>query len=76
MKERYRAHVCTLPYDLSMQLSEWLVAFCVSRLKLFPLSGTTRSVLSTQKLTYERNVRMKFGEYVQAIDPTISVKKQ
>ena len=24
VKERYRAHVCTLPYDLLMQLSEWL----------------------------------------------------
>ena len=78
VKERYRAHVCTLPYDLLMQLSEWLVAFCVSRLNLLR-SGLAESVVVPQesftgrKTDYKRDLRVEFGEYVQEIDPTIAV---
>ena len=77
VKERYRAHVCSLPYDLPIHLSEWLVSFCVSRLNLLP-SGVTdsmvvpREAFTGRKTDYERDLRVEFGEYVQAIDATIT----
>lgn len=36
VKERTRAHLCVLPFNLSITLLPWLVYFCVSRINMMP----------------------------------------
>jgi hypothetical protein len=77
VKERVRSHVTTLPYLLPKLLMKWLVFFCVMRLNMLPNKSRTDGVLSPielfkgRKVDYKRDVRIGFGEYVQAINPNI-----
>lgn len=78
IKERVRAHVTTLPYLLPKFLMRWLVFFCTMRLNMLPNKSRADGVLSPielfkgRKIDYKRDVRIGFGEYVQAANPNIT----
>ena len=76
LKERIRATVSALPFQLPFSLMRFLVFFCVSRLNIMP-RGTRvderspRELLTGRKLDYKRDLRYCFGDYVQAYDPAV-----
>jgi hypothetical protein len=66
IKERVRAHLAGLPFDLPRMLLRWLVFFSVSRLKMMPshtrIDATSPSELYRgRKVDYKRDVRACFG---------------
>ena len=59
----------------------WLVSFCVSRINLVPssVSGdriSPREKFIGRKLDYKRDLRVGFGDYVQAHEPGIIKNSQ
>jgi hypothetical protein len=80
VKERVRSHVATLPYMLPKFFMRWLVFFCVMRLNMLPSKSRSDGILSSielfkgRKIDYKRDVRIGFGEYVQALNPNITIR--
>jgi hypothetical protein len=78
IKERVRAFITTLPYQLPHSLLKWLVLFAVSRINMMPSAAKTGYSVSPielfkgRKIDYKRDVRIGFGEYVQADDPNVN----
>ena len=71
VKERVRAHRTTLSFRLFPLLLIYLVYFCVSRINLVPQTTQMsfvdpREMLTDEKLDANANLRVAFGEYVQA----------
>ena len=79
-KERVRAHIHSLPYQLPSFLMKFLVLFCVSRLNMMPSASKTALPISPielfrgRKIDYQRDLRIGFGEYVQADNPNITFR--
>lgn len=74
VKERVRGILNTLPFTLPASLMWWLVKFCVSRLNMVPRNTkvdctSPRETLLGRKLDFRRDLRIGFGEYVQAHAP-------
>jgi hypothetical protein len=72
VKERVRGILNTLPYRLAGSLLHWLVSFAVTRINLMPsktgyINVSAREVLTGRKVSYDRDVRVGFGDYVQAV---------
>lgn len=76
LKERMRAVLSGLPYVAPPFLVRWAVQYCVTRLNMVP-SGTRVDPTSPRELFLGRKVNAKidlrigFGEYVQAHDPNV-----
>lgn len=75
VKERVRGVVNTLPYRLANPLLRWLVAFAVTRINLLPtktgkIGVSPKEALTGRKVDYNRDVRVGFGDYVQATTRT------
>ncbi len=76
IKERVRGILSTLPYALPQSLFKYLVAFAVSRLNLAPANTIVSNITPRQWITgarpdFKRDVRIAFGEYVEAHNSTI-----
>jgi hypothetical protein len=76
LKERMRAILSGLPYAAPPFLMRWAVQYCVTRLNMVP-SGTRvdptspRELFLGRKLNAKTDLRIGFGEYVQAHDPNV-----
>ena len=80
IKERIRCIVTTLPYRLPKQLVKYLVFYCVSRVNMLPRSTSVdrtspREAFTGRKTDYRRDIRIGFGEYVQAHVPADKVAR-
>lgn len=76
IKERCRAVINTLPYTLPANLLKWLVMFSVSRLNMLPCgtrvdTTSPREIFTGRKLDFKRDLKLCFGEYVQAKNPAV-----
>ena len=74
VKQRARAIINTLPYKLAINLFVFLIFFCVSRINLIPhKKGLTNlspaEVFKGRKINFKIDLRIGFGEYVEAYDP-------
>jgi hypothetical protein len=74
VKERVRVYSSTLPYIMCKILLVWCVYFCVSRLNLQPYSqslhgASPREQFIGRKISNSLDLRVGFGEYVQATVP-------
>ncbi|MGC9156348.1 MAG: reverse transcriptase domain-containing protein, partial [Ferrimicrobium sp.] len=74
LKERMRAVLSGLPYALPPFLMKWALQYCVTRLNMVP-SGTRvdptspRELFLGRKINAKTDLRISFGEYVQAHNP-------
>ena len=70
VKEKVRAVVNTLPYNLTEKLEGWLIRYAVNRIVLVPTRNTVEYASPREKL-YGRNINVDkelkhgFGDYVQ-----------
>jgi hypothetical protein len=76
VKERVRAHIHGLPFNLSVSLLAWLVYFCSSRLNMMPDrtrvdSSSPREQFLGRKIDYKRDLRVGFADYCQVHTPNI-----
>lgn len=76
IKERCRAIINTLPYTLPETLMKWLVSYSVSRLNMLPCGTrmdptSPREIFTGRKIDFNRDLKLCFGEYVQAQDPSV-----
>ncbi len=76
VKERVRATLHDLPYDLPHVLMKYLVYFCVNRLNLLPSHLRMDSIAPTEAITgrkidYKIHVRGSFGDYCQIEMPNV-----
>jgi len=74
VKQRARAIINSLPYKLAVSLISHLITFCVSRINLFPHKSGLSNISLTEafkgrKIDYNKDLRIGFGEYVEAFDP-------
>ena len=74
IKERIRAVLHSLPYNLPGFLLTNLVNFVVSRINMLPTTTRNDNVSPTESFTgrktnYEVDLRTEFGEYVQMYNP-------
>jgi hypothetical protein len=74
---RVRGILSTLPYAMSQSLFKYLVAFAVSRLNLAPANTIVSNITPRQWITgarpdFKRDLRVAFGEYVEAHNSTIA----
>lgn len=71
IKERVRAILSTLFFKLASFLLRWLVLYCVNRLNMSPSSTrmdatSPRELFLQRKIDFKRDLRISFGDYVQA----------
>ena len=71
IKERVRAILSTLPFNLPAFLLRWLVLYCVNRLNMCPSSTrvdptSPRELFLQRKIDFALDLRICFGDYVQA----------
>ena len=71
IKERVRAIIHSLPYKLPLMLLKWCVAIVVTRLNMLPSSTrmdptSPRDLLLGRKIDFTTDLRLGFGDYVQA----------
>ena len=76
VKERVRATLHDLPYELPHVLMKYLVYFCVNRLNLLPShlrmdKVSPMEALTGRKIDYKIHVRGSFGEYCQIEMPNV-----
>jgi len=76
LKERVRCHLTSLPFKLTRLMLVWLVFFCVSRINMMPSTlwspSTTespREMFLGRKVHYDVDLRVGFGDYLQAKVP-------
>jgi len=74
LKERARCIINTLPYTLPHVMLYWLLAYCTYCINLFPhkssnYTASPRELLLGRKVNFTKDVRMEFGEYIQATSP-------
>lgn len=74
IKERYRCHVNDLPFVMTSDLRRYCIYFCVRSLNLQANSQSTDGTspweqYSGMKLDYKRDLRVAFGDYVEATVP-------
>ena len=74
IKERVRAILHSLPYEVPMFLLKWLVSFVVMRKNFIPVDGSGTNYSPRELLTGVRGdanteLRIPFGAYVQANEP-------
>ena len=70
VKEKVRAVVNTLPYNLTEKLEGWLVRYAVNRIVLVPTRNTVdyaspREKLYGRKINVDKELKHGFGDYVQ-----------
>ncbi len=75
IKERVRIHESVLPFIMTHLLVVYCVYFCVSRLNIQPSSTTVgaaspREQFVGRKINAKKDLRVSFGDYVQATTPT------
>ena len=76
VKERTRAVLHSLPYALPSKLLIFLVLFVVFCLNIVPVKSKGRMIcprelMTGRKVNYKRDLRIRFGEYIQATTPNI-----
>ena len=76
IKERVRAILCGLPYTLPSSLLPDLLSYVVRALNMIPKQHSTDNLCAREKLTgrkidAKRDLRIEFGQYVQAKEPNI-----
>ena len=81
IKERARGIINTLPFKSPKFLLKWIVYFVVSRLNLINNKSANntindnrspREIFYGRRTDFNRDLRVSFGEYVQAYDPNIA----
>ena len=75
VKERVRAQLSDLPYNLPARLLPWLLYFVVYCLNCIPVRSSgfyvsPRELMTGRKLNYKRDLRFEFGSYIEARNPT------
>jgi len=75
VKERVRAQLSDLPYNLPARLLPWLLYFVVFCLNCVPVRSSgfyvsPRELMTGRKLNYKRDLRFEFGSYIEARNPT------
>ena len=76
IKEIARGYICTLPYKLPLSLLPWLIKYSTYCTNIIPSSTneefvSPREMFTGRKLDYKKDLRLKFGEYIQATSPNI-----
>ena len=76
VKERTRAVLHSLPYALPSKLLRYLVLFVVFCLNIIPVRTngmyvSPKELLTGRKVNYKRDLRFRFGEYIQATTPNL-----
>ena len=76
VKERCRSILVGLPYRLPFKLLAYLVMFVVFCLNCVPVQAAGHVIspkewLTGRKLSYKRDLRFEFGEYIQARTPRV-----
>lgn len=74
LKERMRAILHSLPYELPIKLLKWLVQFVVMRKNCIPIDGSgsrysPRELFTGIRANAKVKLRIPFGAYVQADEP-------
>ena len=74
IKERMRAILSSLPYELPLKLLKWLVAFVVLLKNQVPVTGagtnfSPRELFTGMKSDARTALRIAFGVYVQVVEP-------
>jgi hypothetical protein len=74
VKERVRSILCGLPYTLPSSYLTYLVSYAVRVLNMVPGRQSTdnlspREKLRGRKMDFKRDLRIEFGQYVQAKTP-------
>jgi hypothetical protein len=74
VKERARAILHSLPYNLGLSLMVYLIMFVTSRINLMPhraglLNISPSEAFRGRKIDYKRDLRLGFGEYCEVFDP-------
>ena len=80
VKERTRAHLSVLPFNLPFILLTWLVYFCVSRINMMPSHlrndpSPPRELYTGRKIEYTKDLRVGFGDYCQCYTPRSDQEK-
>jgi hypothetical protein len=80
VKERTRAHLCVLPFNLPLILLTWLVYFCVSRINMMPSHlrinpSPPRELYIGRKIEFTKDLRVGFGDYCQCFTPRSNTEK-
>ena len=75
VKERARAVLSDLPYNLPARLLPWLLYFVVYCLNCIPVNSSgfyvsPRELMTGRKLNYKRDLRFEFGSYIEARNPS------
>jgi hypothetical protein len=75
VKERMRAILNSLPYELPMTLLKYLIAFVVMRKNSVPVDGSgtkysPRELFTGTRSNAKTDLRIAFGDYVQTREPT------
>ena len=76
VKERTRAILHSLPYNLPAKLLTYLVLFVAYCINIVPVKCdgmyiSPREVVTGRKVNYKRDLRFQFGEYIQATTPNV-----
>ena len=76
IKERLRGILCTLPYKLPLMLLRWCVDYVVTRINMLPSSlrvdpTSPRELFLGRKINAKTDLRLCFGDFVQARVPNV-----
>ena len=74
IKERMRAILNSLPYELPIKLLKWLIGFVVMRKNSIPVDGSgtrfsPRELFTGTRSNAKTELRIGFGDYVQTSEP-------
>jgi hypothetical protein len=77
VKERVRAIINTLPFNLPATTMKYLVANTVSSLNMMPCGTpvdniSPREAVTGRKIDYKRNLTVAFGDYIKAHVPNVT----
>ena len=77
VKERVRAILNTLPFNLPSTMMKHLVSYAVSSLNMMPCGTrvdniSPREAFTGRKIDYKRDLKVAFGDYIQANVPNVS----
>ena len=76
IKERVRAHIHSLPFNLSQTLLVYLIYFVVACINMLPNHNrmdrtSPKELLTGRKINFDTDLRVGFGDYVHATAPNI-----
>ena len=76
IKERVRAHIHSIPFNLSQTLLVYLIYFVVACINMLPNHNrmdrtSPKELLTGRKINFDTDLRIGFGDYVHSTTPNI-----